>query len=258
MKPLKLCQRRISTLMSILVAASLSWLVKGFSPHVHNMPLGSQGMSRRNPPVAFFLAKTDGDSTSWLDLVENGGVQKMLVEEGFGDPYSPGSVVSIDYSGSIVASDWTAEEVVTCWLHEQQGLHDLTDKFRELQLDRNRLTDLEYFTEDFVRGQLGVEAKIASKKLVMAAKRLVKTQTDANEYPLPGTIFDSNHDYQITLGKGKVIQGMQVGVASMKKGEKAKIKIRSDFGYGGEGCRKNNGDILVPPFATLCFDIELK
>ena len=50
-----------------------------------------------------------------------------------------------------------------------------------------------------------------------------------------GTVFDSNEGgdpFSFTLGEGEVIKGWDVGVASMKKGEKAQLKIKSDYGYG--------------------------
>lgn len=245
-------RRSLTSLILLSILASLTRLAIGFSPNVHNLPLNSRKLRRHH------LSQTEDDDIDWINLVPDRGVQKMIIEEGSGDIYPSGSVISIDYKGSIVASNWTVDEVLTCWLSEQQGLDYLAEKFQDLQVDGKKLNDLEYFTEDFVRDELGLQAKIASKKLVMAAKRLVKTTTDENEYPLPGSLFDSNEGYEVTLGKGKVIQGMEVGLMTMKRGEKAKIKIRSDYGYGGEGCRKRNGDILVPPFATICFEIKLK
>jgi peptidylprolyl isomerase len=59
------------------------------------------------------------------------------------------------------------------------------------------------------------------------------------------------------LVAGKVIPGMQAGITSMKPGETAQLKIRSDYAYGSEGYRKRNGDVMVPPFATLQFELKL-
>eukprot|EP00521_Asterionellopsis_glacialis_P002268 CAMPEP_0195251808 /NCGR_PEP_ID=MMETSP0706-20130129/3504_1 /TAXON_ID=33640 /ORGANISM="Asterionellopsis glacialis, Strain CCMP134" /LENGTH=92 /DNA_ID=CAMNT_0040304017 /DNA_START=56 /DNA_END=334 /DNA_ORIENTATION=+ len=91
----------------------------------------------------------------------------------------------------------------------------------------------------------------------MAAKRLGKVQED---FP-SGMEFDSNKErgepYKFVLGKGKAIKGMDLGVASMKVGETSKIICRTDYAYGSEGYRKSNGDVVVPPFATLCFEVTL-
>jgi FKBP-type peptidyl-prolyl cis-trans isomerase len=50
---------------------------------------------------------------------------------------------------------------------------------------------------------------------------------------------------------------MRLGIENMRVGEKANIICRSDYAYGAEGMRKSNGDVLVPPFATLCFEVSL-
>ena len=40
-------------------------------------------------------------------------------------------------------------------------------------------------------------------------------------------------------------------------GERVVVICRSDYGYGKEGLRTSKGDVIVPPFATLCFDLTL-
>ena len=154
-------------------------------------------------------------------------------------------------------------KAVDCWLLEQQGLDHLQDGFLKYEITEAKLTDTDnFFTEEFVRDSLGVENKIVCKKSIMAAKRLQKAR---EEFP-NGTEFDSNDSYSFTLvgsttsssTKRKVIQGMELGVSSMKPGEVAKLKIRSDYAYGPEGYRKSNGDVMIPPFATLLFEITLQ
>jgi len=71
-----------------------------------------------------------------------------------------------------------------------------------------------------------------------------------------GEKFDSSRDrgkpFEFELGVGKVIQGWDKGVATMKKGERAKFTIPSDMAYGDAGA----GD-KIPPKSDLDFDIEL-
>ena len=54
-----------------------------------------------------------------------------------------------------------------------------------------------------------------------------------------GSKFDSSRDrdrpFKFTIGQGQVIKGWDEGFASMKVGEKAKLAIRSDYGYGERG-----------------------
>lgn len=71
-----------------------------------------------------------------------------------------------------------------------------------------------------------------------------------------GTKFDSSVDrgqpFQFSLGAGQVIKGWDEGVAGMKVGEKRKLTIPSDLGYGSRGAGN-----VIPPDATLIFDVEL-
>lgn len=93
----------------------------------------------------------------------------------------------------------------------------------------------------------------------MAAKRLI-AQTQDPAFA-EGVIFDTSasrrQNYEFVLGSGKAIKAMDLLVSSMEIGEKARIQARSDFCYGSEGYRKTSGEVLVPPFATLCFDVTL-
>lgn len=70
------------------------------------------------------------------------------------------------------------------------------------------------------------------------------------------TVFDASkprgQPFSFTFGAGQVIQGWEQGVAGMKVGEKRRLTVPADLGYGAAGA----GDV-VPPHATLVFDIEL-
>jgi FK506-binding protein 2 len=56
---------------------------------------------------------------------------------------------------------------------------------------------------------------------------------------IDGTKFDSSVDrnspFTFTLGKGQVIKGWDHGMTNMCVGEKRKLKIPSDMGYGASG-----------------------
>ena len=189
-------------------------------------------------------------------LTNDNAIRKNIISPGNGDAPQDGDEVSINYVGTLAERSWTVQDVVDCWLSEQQGFDSLGPKFIEANVDGSKLLDETYFTESFVAEVLGVENRIQCKKMVMAAKRLAK---EIQEYPT-GIEFDSTNErgaYNFCLGKGKVIKATELAVSSMNRGERAKIVARSDYAYGKEGLRRPNGDILVPSFATLEFDLTL-
>ena len=71
-----------------------------------------------------------------------------------------------------------------------------------------------------------------------------------------GDKFDSSRDrgdtFKFTLGKGEVIKGWDVGVASMRIGEKSVLTCKSEYAYGANGSPPK-----IPPHATLRFEVEL-
>lgn len=73
---------------------------------------------------------------------------------------------------------------------------------------------------------------------------------------LDGTKFDSSVDrgtpFKFTLGQGQVIKGWDIGIKTMKKGEKAIFTIPPELAYGETGSPPT-----IPPNATLQFEVEL-
>lgn len=71
-----------------------------------------------------------------------------------------------------------------------------------------------------------------------------------------GTKFDSSVDrgqpFQFPLGMGYVITGWDQAVAGMKVGEKRRVYIPSNLGYGSRGAGS-----VIPANADLIFDIEV-
>jgi len=73
---------------------------------------------------------------------------------------------------------------------------------------------------------------------------------------LDGSKFDSSRDrgspFETQIGIGRVIKGWDEGVPQLSKGERAKLTITPDYGYGSRGHPP-----VIPANSTLIFDVEL-
>jgi FKBP-type peptidyl-prolyl cis-trans isomerase FkpA len=72
-----------------------------------------------------------------------------------------------------------------------------------------------------------------------------------------GRKFDSSRDrrrpFSFRLGEGRVIKGWEVGIVGMQVGGLRRLVIPPEMAYGSRGF----GNGLIPPNATLVFEVEL-
>ncbi|KAH9498810.1 Peptidyl-prolyl cis-trans isomerase fkbp14 [Bulinus truncatus] len=89
-----------------------------------------------------------------------------------------------------------------------------------------------------------------SKRLDMLSMHYVGTLTES------GKKFDSslerNQPFEFQLGTGQVIKGWDEGLLGMCVGEKRKLIIPANKGYGEKGAGEQ-----IPPNASLTFEVEL-
>ncbi len=116
-------------------------------------------------------------------------------------------------------------------------------------LSRNTLSSSNYDIQGMKVEILNQGAGEAAKTGDLVTVNYVGTLTD-------GTKFDSSIDrgtpFQFTLGQNRVIQGWEKGGLGMKVGEKRKLTIPPELGYGANGFPP-----IIPPNATLIFEVDL-
>ena len=101
-----------------------------------------------------------------------------------------------------------------------------------------------------------LEIKIVEKASGIVAEKGMMVSVHYQGRLEDGTVFDDSHKrgepISFTLGKGQVIKGWEQGIEGMVVGEKRVLTIPPELGYGANGA----GDV-IPPNATLIFDVEL-
>ncbi|MGS2741953.1 peptidylprolyl isomerase [Sinomicrobium sp. M5D2P17] len=115
---------------------------------------------------------------------------------------------------------------------------------------------LKKLTEGFDRTESGLWYKILAKG---NGDKAVKGKTVSVHYEgmlTDGSVFDSsykrNQPIDFRLGDGQVISGWEEGIELLNTGDKARLVIPPELGYGSRGAGG-----VIPPNATLVFDVEL-
>jgi FKBP-type peptidyl-prolyl cis-trans isomerase len=116
-------------------------------------------------------------------------------------------------------------------------------------METSKVTEL--IKKDMTRGE-GAEAKAGQQVTVHYTGWLY----DETAPEQKGKKFDSSRDrgmaFDFPLGEGRVIKGWDEGVQGMKVGGHRTLIIPPAMGYGKRGAGG-----VIPPNATLVFDVEL-
>ncbi|WP_163516618.1 peptidylprolyl isomerase [Gelidibacter japonicus] len=119
-----------------------------------------------------------------------------------------------------------------------------------------KAAELDKLAAGFEQTNSGLRYKIINKGNGKAAKKGKMVSVHYKGQLADGTVFDSSYkrnqplDFQV--GVGQVISGWDEGICLLQVGDKARLVIPSDLGYGAQGAGG-----VIPPNAILVFDVEL-
>jgi len=104
--------------------------------------------------------------------------------------------------------------------------------------------------------QIGVKKRVDPEKCTMRSRKGDVLSMHYTGKLEDGTEFDSSiprgQPFTFTLGTGQVIKGWDQGLLNMCEGEKRKLSIPPDMGYGDRGAPPK-----IPGGSTLIFEVEL-
>jgi len=105
--------------------------------------------------------------------------------------------------------------------------------------------------------QIGIKKRVAAEDCPIKSRKGDRLKMHyTGTLKEDGSQFDSSiprgDPFSFTLGSGQVIKGWDQGLVGMCEGEKRKLIIPSDMGYGASGSPPK-----IPGGATLVFEVEL-
>lgn len=109
---------------------------------------------------------------------------------------------------------------------------------------------------DTITTKSGLKYLVLSKGNGEHAELNKNVEVHYTGYLTDGKVFDSSIDrgdpIEFILGTGQVIPGWDEGIALMNVGDKFRLIIPANLGYGEKGAGN-----VIPPNSTLIFDVEL-
>jgi FKBP-type peptidyl-prolyl cis-trans isomerase len=130
---------------------------------------------------------------------------------------------------------------------------------REKRIEAERAAiaaELEKVSAGFSETKSGLRYQIIQKGNGKQAQKGNKVAVHYKGQLMDGTVFDSsykrNQPLEFQVGVGQVIEGWDEGILLLNEGDKARLVIPSNLGYGSRGAGG-----VIPPNANLIFDVEL-
>jgi FKBP-type peptidyl-prolyl cis-trans isomerase len=138
---------------------------------------------------------------------------------------------------------------------DTKKLTEPTPAHNAIELDKQKGKTVKT-TDSGIKYEIINEAAADAKKPEAGQMVTVHYTGWLNDNDQPGSKFDSSVDrgqpFQFNVGVGMVIRGWDESVLDMKVGEKRRVIIPAELGYGAHGA-----GAVIPPNADLMFDIEL-
>ena len=121
---------------------------------------------------------------------------------------------------------------------------------------KSKEAELDELAAGFEQTKSGLRYKIIHKGNGKAAEKGKTVSVHYKGQLADGTVFDSSYKrkdpLEFQVGVGQVISGWDEGICLLNVGDKARLVIPSDLGYGAQGAGG-----VIPPNAILVFDVEL-
>mmetsp|Transcript_23328 Transcript_23328/g.27446 ORF Transcript_23328/g.27446 Transcript_23328/m.27446 type:complete len:245 (+) Transcript_23328:73-807(+) len=112
---------------------------------------------------------------------------------------------------------------------------------------------MDYKSEIDIEGDGGILLRIEEREInpnSLITEGMKPTIKYTGILETTGEVFDSNECFSFKVGENEVIDGLDLAIRHMTKGDQAEISIRHDYAYGENGILNK-----IPAFAALKFTI---